>query len=64
MIAALVALAMVASLAGGFFHLRHLKVFLLITIRIIHLLMLLRLIALHARFVGNLDILLWTVTTE
>ena len=45
-------------------NLRHLKVFLLITIRVIHLLMLLRLIVLHARFVGNLDILLWTVTTE
>lgn len=49
--------------------LKHLKVSLLIIIkiqhiRVIHLLMLLRLIDLHVRFVGNLDILPWTVTTE
>ena len=41
----------------------YLKVFPLILIKIQHLLMLQRLIDLHVRSVGNLDILPWTVTT-
>ena len=50
-------------------YLRHLKGFPLIIIkiqhiRVIHLLMFLRLIDLHAKSVGNLDILPWTVITE
>ena len=45
-------------------YLRCHKVFLLILIKIQHLLMLQRLIDLHVRSVGNLDILPWTVTTE
>ena len=44
-------------------YLRCHKVFLLILIKIQHLLMLQRLIDLHVRSVGNLDILPWTVTT-